>query len=63
MKLQSLSGKGFDMVRKARGTLTEEKTTIKKEEKTKIEVVILGIDEGEGTVNEILQQVCKELKV
>ena len=38
----------------------KESPTVKK---SKIEVVILGIDEGEGTVNDILQGVCKDLNV
>ena len=51
------------MVRKARQTLAEQKKESTPEKKSKIEVVILGIDEGEGTVNDILQEVCKDLNV
>ena len=53
--------KSFQMVRKARQTLAEQKKESTPEKKSKIEVVILGIDEGEGTVNDILQGVCKKL--
>ena len=49
------------MVRKARQTLAEQKKESTPEKKSKIEVVILGIDEGEGTVNDILHGVCKKL--
>ena len=56
--------KPFSMIRKARGTLVEAKQELpKKSDKTKIEVIILGIDEGEGTVNDILSSVCKNLNI
>ena len=51
------------MVRNARNTLVEQKKESPTVKKSKIEVVILGIDEGEGTVNDILQGVCKDLNV
>ena len=51
------------MVRNARNTLVEQKKESPTVKKSKIEVVILGIDEGEGTVNDILQEVCKDLNV
>jgi len=56
--------KTFSMIRKARGTLAEAKQELpKRTEKSKIEVIILGIDEGEGTVNDILSDVCKNLNI
>ena len=55
--------KSFQMVRNARNTLVEQKKESPTVKKSKIEVVILGIDEGEGTVNDILQEVCKDLNV
>ncbi|SVC85230.1 uncharacterized protein METZ01_LOCUS338084, partial [marine metagenome] len=57
--------KSFSMIRNARKTVVESKTGGEKvgTTKTKIEVVILGIDEGDGTVNEILQGVCKDLDI
>ena len=48
------------MVRSARGSLVEATKESPKPDKTKIEIVILGVEEGEGTVNEILQGVCDE---
>ena len=51
------------MVRNARKTLVEQKKESSSVKKSKIEVVILGIDEGEGTVNDILTEVCKDLKI
>jgi ribosomal protein S6--L-glutamate ligase len=63
MDFHSVTGNGFNMVRRARGTLVEQKKEPKKEVKSKIEIIILGIDEGEGTVNDILAGVCKDLKI
>ena len=63
MKLHTITGTGFDMVRKARGTFVEQKKELPSVKISKIEVVILGIDEGEGTVNDILTEVCKDLKI
>jgi ribosomal protein S6--L-glutamate ligase len=53
----------FSMVRKARGTLAEQKKESTPAKKSKIELVVLGIDEGGGTVNDILQEVCKDLDI
>ena len=55
--------KSFRMVRNARKTLVEQKKESQSVKKSKIEVVILGIDEGEGTVNDILTEVCKDLDI
>ena len=55
--------KSFRMVRNARKTLVEQKKESSSVKKSKIEVVILGIDEGEGTVNDILTGVCKDLNI
>ena len=54
--------KSFKMIRKARGTLAEAKQELPKEsEKTKITVIVLGIDESEQTVNAILKDICDDL--
>ena len=56
--------KSFKMIRKARGTLAEAKQELPKEsEKTKITVIVLGIDESEQTVNAILKDVCDDLDI
>ena len=56
--------KSFKMIRKARGTLAEAKQELPKEsEKTKISVIVLGVDESEQTVNAILKDVCDDLDI
>ena len=56
--------KPFSMIRKARGTLVEAKQELPAAaDKSKIEVIILGVDDGEGTVMDIISDVCKELEI
>jgi len=57
-----MTTKTFSMIRRARQVVREEKHELP-DKKSKIEVVVLGIDQGENTVNKIISEVCEDLGI